>query len=149
MRSIRACGILLGLCLSLLPGLAGAQGTEPSSGVTIRGRLTDSDSREPVDLVEVVIVGASRPAYTDEKGRFVIENVRPGTYTLSATRLGFLPLRRELIVVAGQDQSLELKLTRNAVPLEQVTVTPGTFSFMGQGTSTHQTMSREDIKSVP
>ena len=149
MRTTRACGILLGLVLGVLPLSAGAQVTNPPSGVAIHGRIVDSDSRAPIDLVEVVIVGASRPVYTDEKGRFVFDGIAPGTYTLSATRLGFAPFRRQLIVVAGQAQSLDVQLIRNAVPLEEVTVTPGTFSFMGQGTATHQTMSREDIKSVP
>jgi hypothetical protein len=144
----RARGVLLGLVLGMLPLSAWAQATPPATGVTIQGRVMDSESREPVDLAEVVIVGASRPAYTDDKGRFSFENIPPGTYTLSVTRLGFAPLRRELIVAAA-GQTLDLKLTRTAVPLEEVTVTPGTFSFMGQGTSTHQTMSREDIKSVP
>jgi outer membrane receptor for ferrienterochelin and colicin len=149
MRTIRTCGILLGLCLGMLPLPAGAQATTPPATATIKGRVSDSESRGPVDLAEVVIVGASRPTYTDEKGRFVFEGIPAGTYTLSVNRLGFSPLRRELVVVAGADQSLELQLVRNAVPLAEVTVTPGTFSFMGQGTSTHQTMSREDIKSVP
>src|SRR5580765_5273679 len=149
MRTTRACGILLGLVLGALPLPAGAQATSPPSGVKIQGRILDSESRAAIDLVEVVVVGASSPVYTDEKGRFVFESIAPGTYTLSATRLGFAPLRRQLVVVAGQAQSLDLQLVRNAVPLEQVTVTPGTFSFMGQGTSTHQTMSREDIKAVP
>ena len=149
MRTIWTCGILLGLCLGVLPLPAGAQATNPAASATIKGRVTDSESRGPIDLAEVVIVHASRPTYTDEKGRFVLEGIAPGTYTLSVTRLGFAPLRRELVVVAGADQSLELELLRNAVPLAEVTVTPGTFSFMGQGTSTHQTMSREDIKSVP
>src|SRR5580765_950819 len=149
MRTTRACGILLGLVLGALPLPAGAEATSPPSGVKIQGRILDSESRAAIDLVEVVVVGASSPVYTDEKGRFVFESIAPGTYTLSATRLGFAPLRRQLVVVAGQAQSLDLQLVRNAVPLEQVTVTPGTFSFMGQGTSTHQTMSREDIKAVP
>jgi outer membrane receptor for ferrienterochelin and colicin len=152
MKAIRTRGALLGVVLSLIPITARAQDTTttaPQGSVTIQGKVIDSEARTPVDLVEVVIVGASRPTYTDEKGRFTFAGIAPGTYTLSATRLGFVPLRRQLVVVSGQNQTLDLHLTQNAVPLEQVTVTPGTFSFMGQGTSTHQTMSREDIKSVP
>ena len=120
--SIRTGGIVLGMLLSVLPLRAGAQATDSPPSVTIRGRVTDSESRAAVDLAEVVIVGASRPAYTDEHGRFLLEGIRPGTYKLSITRLGFAPLRRELIVVAGADQSLELKLIRDAVPLEEITV---------------------------
>ncbi|HXJ70571.1 MAG TPA: carboxypeptidase-like regulatory domain-containing protein, partial [Verrucomicrobiae bacterium] len=92
MRTTRACGILLGLVLGVLPLPAAAQATNPPSGVKILGRILDSESRAPIDLVEVVVVGGSSPVYTDEKGRFVFESIAPGTYTLSATRLGFAPL---------------------------------------------------------
>ena len=146
MRSWRGwVGAVLGAWLSLESSLASAQ----APPVTVRGRVVDSESRQGVDQADVVLVGTDRRTTTDEQGRFVLEGVTPGTYTLSVLRLGFAPLRRQVTIAENTSPELDLMLARTAIPLAEVTVTPGTFSFMGQGTGMRQTMSREDVESVP
>jgi hypothetical protein len=147
--SIQACGLLLAALCCWFPSRAVAQPASPPSSLTIRGRITDGESHAPIDLAEVVVVGTTRRTYTDDKGRFVLEGVSPGPYTLSVTRMGYAPLRRELVAAEGATASLELQLARTAIPLQEVTVTPGSFSFMGQGVGVRQTMSREDVAAVP
>jgi hypothetical protein len=115
----------------------------------VRGRVIDAESREPIGLAEVAVFPSGPRAYTEDDGRFALEGVFAGACTLSVTRLGYAPLRRELIVIEGAENTLELRLTRAALKLEEVTVTPGSFSFMAQGTGTRQTMSREDVQAVP
>jgi len=171
-----ACGLLLGalLCLAAAPAAAQPPGTTPADTVgvatpstaapppiatpltappaatgTVRGRVIDGQSREAIGGAEVAVVRSRLHAYTDDDGRFILEHVPAGACTLSVARMGYVLLRRELMIVAGVETRLELRLTRNAVPLEQVTVTPGSFSFMGQGAGTRQTMSREDVEAVP
>ncbi len=159
-RHRRAFGALLGLFLCSLFTIAAAQmppaGTAVSTG--IRGRIVDSESREPVSQVEVVLRGVDSAAaggsslrvFTDAEGWFAFERVEPGRYALVATRLGYRPLRRDGIDVRGGAPTvLELAMPRSAVQLEEITVTPGVYSIMSTGTSTRQTMSREDIESVP
>ena len=115
----------------------------------MRGRVIDAESREPIGLAEVAVVPSGPRAYTEDDGHFALESVFAGACTLSVTRIGYAPLRRELTVVEGAENTLELQLTRNALKLEEITVTPGSFSFMGQGTGTRQTMSRDDVQAVP
>ncbi len=103
----------------------------------------------PIGEAEVVVVGSASRAYTDEAGRFVLKGIAPGTYTLSATHMGYAPLRRVLVIAGEAVPSLELRLVRSAVRLEEVTVTPGGFSFMGQSGGARQTLSREDVEAVP
>ena len=104
---------------------------------------------EPISQVDVVLLPIGPRAYTADDGRFVLDHVAAGRCTLTVTRMGYAPLRRELTIAEGVDTTLELRLTRSALPLDEVTVTPGSFSFMGRGTGTRQTMSREDVQSVP
>jgi outer membrane cobalamin receptor len=149
--SVKACGILLGVLLLGLPQ-ASALAQEPGSTSTgrVRGVVVDSESRKPVGEAEVVLVGTTQRAFSDDAGRFSLEGIAPGTYTVNVTRLGFKPfLRTQVVVSAGASIALDLQLTRTAIPLSEVTVTPGSFSFMGQGTATRQTMSREDVEAVP
>jgi hypothetical protein len=147
--SLKAGAWMLGAALLLAPSPGVTQTAAPLRGVTVRGRVLDAESRLPVDQAEVVVVGTGRRTSTDEQGRFVLEGVAPGTWTLSVLRLGYAPLRRELVVMEGSDPSLELTLARASIPLAEVTVTPGSFSFMGQGVGLRQTMTREDVEAVP
>jgi cell division protein YceG involved in septum cleavage len=58
------------------------------SGGSVRGRVLDQ-SGKPLSRGWVRMFnneGASYPARTDTEGRYVIEHVAPGTYTISATR---------------------------------------------------------------
>ena len=125
---------------------AAADGSEAS----IRGRILDADSGTPVFPADVVLIGADRRATTDQEGRFALAGVAPGTHTLEATRSGFQPLVRENIrVEPGEAVDLPLEMRRIPRFLEEITVTPGAFSFMEKGSTTRQTMSREDIETVP
>src|SRR6185436_4911422 len=146
-KSFRTCGILLLASLSLASSALAQMGGPARA--TIRGRVLDSQSREPVGQAEVVIIRTGPRALTEDDGRFVLEGVAAGPCTLSVTRMGFAPLRRELTVAEGAVLNLDLQLLRTAVPLAEITVTPGSFSFMGQGTGTRQTMSREEVQAVP
>ncbi|HEY2953828.1 MAG TPA: TonB-dependent receptor [Candidatus Eisenbacteria bacterium] len=153
-KRLEACGFLLAVLVGLTPRAAVAQTAEAPPAAarptgTVRGRVLDSQSREPIGLAEVVVVRTGPRAFSEDDGRFVLEHIPAGACTLSVTRLGYAPLRRELTVAEGQETALELQLTRNAVRLEEITVTPGSFSFMGQGTGVRQTMSREDVQAVP
>lgn len=142
--------ILIAALLSTLPLTAAAQAPPAGSGTEIRGRILDAESREPVHMAEVALQGTAFHTMTDQDGRFVLRGIPAGTYALRATRLGYAPLLRENVLVRpGQPVDLELPLERKAHLLEEITVTPGTFSFMGSGTSARQTMSRGDLESVP
>jgi hypothetical protein len=127
-----------------------AQSTPAEAATEVRGRIVDAESRDPVYLAEVSLVGAGLRTTTDTDGLFQFREVAPGTYKIRATRLGYEQLVREGVWVrSGDELDLELPMSRVVVPLEEITVTPGTFSFMDADASTRQTMSREDIESVP
>lgn len=65
----------------------------PAAGGVVRGRVTALATREPLHRVRVTLNGPTQPlpvGVTDTRGEFEIVNVPPGTYTVTATRLGFL-----------------------------------------------------------
>ena len=91
-----ACSLLTAL-LTLSASIAAAQ--PASGGATLHGRVTDSESHEPVGQAEVVVIHRGIHGTTEDDGSFVLERVPAGTCTLSVTRMGYAPLRRELTVV--------------------------------------------------
>jgi hypothetical protein len=144
-RHHSARGSLLLALFILAP--AGAQ--SDSGGATLRGRVTDSQSHDPVAQAELFVLSSGPHGWTGDDGRFVLEHVAAGPCTLSVTHMGFAPLRRVIALAESAEVSIEIALVRAPIQLEEMTVTPGSFSFMGEGTGTRQTLTREDVQAVP
>lgn len=148
--------LVIALAAIASPGLATphAARSTPEAGrpvpTSVTGQILDAASKKPVSRAEVFLTGAGLKATTDADGRFAIGGVLPGTYSLAVERPGYEPAVREGVNVGpGHPVALTLELRRLINLLETVTVTPGAFSFMDTGSNIKQTMSREDIETVP
>ena len=124
---------LLSLGASALPAQAPTRPTAapPSSGNgEVRGIVQDAASSTPIARASVAV--RSKPeavlvagAIAGPEGTFRIQGLRPGTYTLRVTYLGYGPRLHEFIVSDGAPLANvgEIKLTRVAAVLEGVSVT--------------------------
>jgi hypothetical protein len=122
----------------------------PTQGSSVTGQVLDAGTKAPVSQAEVTLSGAGLKATTDHDGRFTLLDVPPGTYSLAVTRVGYVAAQRDGVrVTPGATVTVAIDIPRLVTLLETVTVTPGAFSFMDTGSGTRQTMSREDIESVP
>ena len=115
MRPVR--GILAALVAVLWTAPLGAQ---QSTG-TIRGRVTDAATQQPLATATVAV--GSRTGLTQADGRFVLTGVPAGADTLRARMLGYGPVRQAVTVVAGDAVVVDLALTAQAVGLSEVVVT--------------------------
>ena len=90
---------------------------------TVRGQVTDP-SGAVVPAIAVVVAGAEGPAQevqTNEEGRYVLQNLAAGTYTVRVQLKGFADFQSDPVAVgAGQTQVIDVKLT---VTLEKQKVT--------------------------
>src|SRR5262245_54570177 len=125
MISPRVAQILFGV-LSAVASAAEAQATGRSAaldttpGGTIKGQVIDGATRNPVDFASVVLRGTSYRSVTDANGRFRVQAVTPGTYSLEVKRIGYVVLvRNEIVVAAGQTVTLSLIATRAAFRLAE------------------------------
>jgi hypothetical protein len=105
---------------------AGALHAQPTLQ-TIRGRVVDGATNQPVSTASLRIVEESGNAavtgQTDFGGRFTVRVPIAGTYRITAERIGFSTLTSEPVVVAaGADPEVELRMTPAAVALESVGV---------------------------
>ncbi len=55
----------------------------------IVGRIMDKTSGEPLFAANIVVLGTEWGTASDESGRFFINNIPPGTYTVRATMIGY------------------------------------------------------------
>lgn len=102
--------------LLLAPAAAGAQTGR------IAGTVTDP-TNAPVPSAQVLIVATRQAATTDERGRYTITNVMPGTYDVSIRRIGQRPTTIPSVVVrAGEETRVDATLETAAFELAGMTV---------------------------
>ena len=80
----------------------GTYKVDAQSGTRIFGKVTELGSDESLLGANVIIKGTSVGTSVDLDGNYIIQNVRPGLYTLEVTYIGFKPISREIVVNADQ-----------------------------------------------
>ena len=149
----RAIAVALFMVLTLGVALGRAEQNVPQSDApppSIGGQILDADSKSTIPRAEVEVVGTGLRVRTDAEGRFRVTGVARGTYSLAVKQAGYTPAVQDGIIVTGDSTTIvNFELQRLVTLLETVTVTPGAFSFMDTGSNARQTLSREDILSVP
>ena len=91
---------------------------------TIKGVITDADSKRPIPDASVTLVPGNEGAITDSLGFFLLKNVTLGRQTLLVTRIGFEDrLIQEIMVLSGKEVELNISLTERLSQLGNVEVT--------------------------
>lgn len=78
--------------------------------------------KEPMEFVSVQIEGSSLGDITDNKGRFSIKNISPGSYFIVAKCLGYQD-RRIKIFIDKDIKDFEIRLSEQTLSLKEVVVT--------------------------
>jgi iron complex outermembrane recepter protein len=118
MRTLARCLLLFGLA-AVVPHVAAAQATlagevRDTTGAVLPGVTVEAASPALSDKV--------RTAVTDGSGRYRIESLPPGSYTVTFSLTGFVPLKREALIVGGSGvTTADVALTVAAA--ETITVT--------------------------
>ncbi len=137
--------ILLAFAL-LLPRMALAQASitgvvKDASGGVLPGVSVEASSP--------ALIEKTRSAVTDGTGQYRIEDLRPGTYTITVTLQGFSTYKREGIELSGTfTATINADLKVGAVA-ETVTVTGETPVVDVQSASREITLSTDVVKSIP
>ncbi len=91
----------------------------------IRGVILDKQSQSYIVGATILIINEinNLGARSDEKGAFVIENVKPGRYELKISYLGYKELVvPNVIVTSGKETILEISLEENIKNLKGATI---------------------------
>src|SRR5215471_16644319 len=113
-------GIVGILLLLLLPVAAFAQGA-------IAGQVKDASGAVlpgvTVEAASPVLIEKTRTAVSDGSGNYRIENLRPGSYTVTFTLTGFSTVKRDAVDVSGSAVTTADALLRVGAVAETITVT--------------------------
>ena len=139
--------VFLGLA-ALLMGPA-APALAQDTGV-VQGVITEEGTETTLPGVNVVLEGTDYGTVTGPDGRYEIEDVPTGTYTVVASFTGYTDAEGEVTVSAGERVTQDLALVQDVQELEEVVVTG-----VSQGTQTAklgfsvEKVEGEDINKVP
>ena len=113
---------------------------------TIQGTITDAATAEP--LFPVTVRVGSVGTITDFEGQYSL-SLQPGAYDLEFSYVGYATQTIKVDVKAGQNQTLDLKLTEEATILQTATVTSGKFEkSLGEVTVSLEVLKPQLIESV-
>jgi len=89
----------------------------------LTGFVTDADNDEPVMTAQLELVGKQIGAATDLDGKYLIEQIPPGTYTVSASFIGYKTVTEQITLRAGDNRRKDFTLKRDVIVGEVATVT--------------------------
>ena len=136
--------ILLLIFITSVPILTYSQNTDTSKVTIISGKVKD-DKGKPVNGANVVIQGTIDGATTDDKGNFEFETDKSGKKILIITALDQADKFFEIEIVPGQNQSLNISLSKE-VKTDEIVVTASTFT---SGANSQVTLTPMEIVRIP
>jgi outer membrane receptor for ferrienterochelin and colicins len=95
-------------------------GTAQSFGI-LEGIVLEGNN--PVPFASVALKGSAYGSSADSTGKFRIEKVTTGSYTLLVSALGYKPFKQEVTVKSGMNSRITLRLVAESGQLEEVVVT--------------------------
>ncbi len=96
----------------------------------LQGLITLQRNEQPLPGVSIYLEGTSTGTVSRGNGQYALENLSPGTYTVVFRAVGFVTLEQQVVLRAGEIQSLSIGMVEDiaqlpAVVVESVTLTGG------------------------
>jgi len=139
-------GVLGVLFLLLLPVAAFAQGAIAGKVVDTSGAVLPGVT---VEAASPVLIEKTRSAVSDGSGNYRIENLRPGSYTVTFTLTGFSTVKRDGVDVSGSAVSGADATLRVGAVAETITVTGETPLVDISSTKKEIVLDHDSIQALP
>ncbi|MCE6988205.1 TonB-dependent receptor [Dyadobacter sp. CY323] len=111
--------IIFSLLLFLSFGFSFAQ--KPDCSCFVKGVVRDKHTSQPIAGATLLIVGQNNGVFTDENGRYELQNLCPGSYTLECRIIGYNSFQHKLDLTAGHEENFNLQ--EQEVHLKDVEIT--------------------------
>ncbi|OIQ40001.1 MAG: ferric aerobactin receptor [Bacteroidetes bacterium MedPE-SWsnd-G1] len=94
----------------------------------IAGRVYDELNNEPIPFANVIIENTDLGTVTDDQGNYTITNLKPGTYNIYASFIGFKrELKQEILVFASKTTTIDFALIKDEALLDEVVLQTSPF----------------------
>lgn len=123
----------------------------PQDKGSITGKVIHKTTKQPLIGANIVVVGTEQGDATDDRGKFIIQNLEENVYKLKVTYIGYNTfIETDVRVIRNKTTYVEdIELVQSSIEFESVIVTS---SFMAEDDKTpvsNFTYTREEIRRAP
>ncbi len=115
--------ITLILCLCCAVTVARATGDDEkmnASDANVFGHVLDKETGEHLPFITVMLKGTTIGTTTDNSGHYFLKNLPEGKFTLEFKYLGYKTVTREVSLVKGKTQEINVELEEDRIALDGV-----------------------------
>ncbi len=125
-----------------------------SQSGTLKGKITDKGTNEPVPFANIVIEQGGKQSggtTTDFDGNYTIKPIPPGKYDVKASYVGYKPIMiANLVIVANQITFQDVQMESTTINIETFEVVDYKVPLISKDqTSSGGTMTSEEISKMP
>lgn len=122
-----------------------------SAGTTgkLAGRVTDSQTGEPVVGANVTLTGTKMGGSTDVDGYYHIIEIPPGNYEVAISCIGYRRMTSRAMIKVDLTTTLNINLTPEAVELAEVLVRAERPALQRDQSSTIQKATSDELEALP
>jgi len=115
----------------------------------IKGKILDTE-KSPLIGVNIIIDGSELGAATDANGEYIIPFVPAGTYTVTASYIGYNTVStKNVIVYSNQTTTVNNTLSETIITMETIVVNAERDMVIKTQTQTQRTVKFQDIEMLP
>lgn len=117
---------------------------------SVRGKVIDKQSRQPVAYANVVVAGIpGKGASTDSLGIFRIEQIPPGIYRFEATLIGYKSAVTSEYLISASTPFIEIEIEEDENMLSAIVVTPSPFRKTVESPVSMRIIGLQEIEKSP
>lgn len=116
----------------------------------IKGRITESGGGKVVEFATVVLEGTTTGAQSDLDGNYLIQNLKPGTYNLVVSVIGYKSKTLfEIGVTNSKPAVVDIELESSTLNLEEVVVKANPFQRKEESPISVRSLGLDEIQRAP
>jgi len=87
---------------------------------TITGTVTEEDGT-PIEIANVLLKGTTKGTVTNKEGKYILNNIADGTYTIEISYIGYVEFVKEINII-GEALIIDAILIKNTQALQEVEI---------------------------